>query len=50
MSTTPTARAVPERDVERIVRRRNLRNGLLFIAPNFIGFALLVLEIGRAHV
>ncbi|RYN14381.1 ABC transporter permease [Bifidobacterium animalis subsp. animalis] len=43
MSITPTAQAVPERDVERIVRRRNLRNGLLFIAPNFIGFALLVL-------
>ncbi|NMN00260.1 ABC transporter permease [Bifidobacterium sp. DSM 109958] len=27
----------------RVVHRRNIRNGLIFIAPNFIGFAVLIM-------
>ena len=43
LETEPARR--PDRDdpVAKAVRRRNLRHGLLSIAPNFIGFAILVL-------
>lgn len=43
MSTVESMRTKRSDDPARAVRRRNLRNGLLFVAPNFIGFALLVL-------
>lgn len=42
--TTRTAAAIPDNSAHvRALRNRNIRNGLLFIAPNFIGFFLLIL-------
>lgn len=45
--TNPTTRAtaaIPDNSAHvRALRNRNIRNGLLFVAPNFIGFFLLIL-------
>lgn len=30
-------------EYSKVQRNRNIRNGLIFIAPNFIGFSILVL-------